>query len=367
MWLHAARSKMWAAIDQEFSQSSWLCAGHRDYNKIGCGTTQNEVFSSARDKRDLAHRVEPRRRSATMHMLLCLLLMTPASLQPPTSRRQVLAVSLFASSSVPATAKASASGGAAALFDSAPVSAAANSLVEVTDPATYSALVYEPPQSRGKKLPLILVLHGAGVNEAGVWSLADPMGEHAGLAPSLLAAGRAPPELADNFAVVAPYAAGKRSFYEDPRKKLLAFVDWVVSPAGRAAGCPNVDPGRVFLVGFSDGATVGVELATTRRFAGAVIAAYGFTGELPSRAAQLLADVPLWIFHSADDVIFSVDNSDKLVRTLQRTARTGAVRYTRFDVDQEGFTGRVRGHSTGITATKDPEVYRWLLSLQPLA
>ena len=32
---------------------------------------------------------------------------------------------------------------------------------------------------------------------------------------------------------------------------------------------------------------------------------------------------------------------------------------------QEGFTGDVRGHSTGITASKDPEVYAWLLGIHP--
>ena len=73
-----------------------------------------------------------------------------------------------------------------------------------------------------------MVLHGAAVNNRGVWDLANPTGEHAGLAPSLLATSRAPPPLADNFAVVAPWvntpagaSAGRQSFYEEPRAKLL--------------------------------------------------------------------------------------------------------------------------------------------------
>ena len=242
-----------------------------------------------------------------------------------------------------------------------------DALLAITDPSTYSALMYAPPCSNGRKLPLLVVLHGAGINEAPIWSLADSNGEHAGLVPSLLASGRAPAELADNFAVVAPYAQGKRSFYEEPRRKLLDFVAWVSSPAGRAAGCPEIDTSRIFLFGFSDGATVGVELATTRRFAGGVIAAYGFTGELPSLALERLSGVPLWIFHSADDVIFPVASSDRLVRSLRHASSSAGgrdvVRYTRFDRDQEGFTGRVRGHSTGITASKDPQVFEWLLSL----
>ena len=70
---------------------------------------------------------------------------------------------------------------------------------------------------------------------------------------------------------------------------------------------------------------------------------------------------------SADDVIFSVANSDTLVRALRKINQEqyeGAVRYTRLDRDQEGFAGTaVQGHSTGITASKSPEVYRWLLSV----
>ena len=205
-------------------------------------------------------------------------------------------------------------------------------LVLVSDPSSYSALAYAPKgaQEKQEKLPLIVVLHGAGKNEKDAWSLADPKGEHAGLAPSLLANGRAPPELADNFAVIAPYSAGKRSFYEEPRKKVLGFVDWVCSEKGRLAGCPLVDPTEVFLFGFSDGATVGIELMTSGRFKGGVFAAYGFTGELPALAIKRLKDVPIWIFHSADDVIFPVKCSDKLVSSLRKVQTTDVVRYTRY-------------------------------------
>lgn len=240
----------------------------------------------------------------------------------------------------------------------------------VTDPSTYSALAYSPPERLGdekaKPPPLLIVLHGAGKNDQTAWSLADPLGEHAGLAPSLLSTLKAPAELKDNFAVVCPYSAGKKSFYEEPRSKLLQFVEWVCSDAGRQAGCPEVDPTRVFLFGFSDGATVAVELATTRRFSGCVIAAYGFTGTLPALALQRLDGVPFWVFHSADDVIFPVACSDRFVaslRGLEDNQGPNRVRYTRYTEDQEGFTGSVRGHSTGITASKLPDIYTWMHSL----
>jgi len=242
----------------------------------------------------------------------------------------------------------------------------------VADPATYSALVYAPHPSSSsnantKPPPLLVVLHGAAENAGTAWDLADISGEHMGLPPSLIASNSAPSTLTQNFAVVTPYSAGKRSFYEEPRSKLLQFIKWVCSDDGRAAGCPLVDPSRIFLLGFSDGATLGVELLTTGRFRGGVIAAYGFTGTLPSLALERLKGVPIWVFHSADDAIFPVSCSDRLVDSLRKVndglSGEDRVKYTRFDRDQEGFTGRVRGHSTGITASKDAAIYQWMLSV----
>ena len=137
---------------------------------------------------------------------------------------------------------------------------------------------------------------------------------------------------------------------------------------------------------------------TTNLFAGGIFAAYGFTGTLPPLALERLTNKPMWIFHSQDDVIFPVKCSDRLVHDL-RLANTNSrnsgsnsssngggndggnngihgeqqqqqdeemIRYTRFDKDPEGFTGSVRGHSTGITASRDENVYKWLLDLPPL-
>lgn len=290
-------------------------------------------------------------------------------------------------------------------------------LFEINDPDTYSALVYvpsaarkqqqnnennkndNPPNAIKKQYPTILLLHGAGKNTEPIWNLANPNGEHAGLIPSLLNSspsetssivkGSAPSDLFENFIVIAPYSYKKQSFYEEPRSKILQFVKWACSSTSTSS---NSNPGndetiigdlidkkRLFLFGFSDGATLGVELMTTNYFAGGIFASYGFTGTLPSLALERLKGKPMWIFHSKDDVIFPVECSDRLVRALRavngeelngKYSSDGGndgqrilIRYTRFERDQEGFTGSVRGHSTGISASKDKEVYQWLLNL----
>jgi len=203
------------------------------------------------------------------------------------------------------------------------------------------------------------VLHGAGQNTLPLSNLASATGEHAGLPPSLIAASgplnACPREILESFAVVAPYSQNKASFYEDPRSSLLSFISYAQKEL-------NADPLNTFLLGFSDGATVSLELATTKRFRAVVLCSPGFSGSLPPAAVDLLQNTPFWVFHCADDVIFNPSNTDRLVKSLRSVGDSRRVKYTRFQSDPEDLPARVRGHSTGITASKNPETYRWLLS-----
>lgn len=242
-------------------------------------------------------------------------------------------------------------------------------LTVVTDPSTYSALSYAPPNN-SHKTPLILVLHGAGRNDLGIrQDLGNPFGEHSGLIPSLIESSDAPSNLLQNFAVLAPYSYGKPSFYSDARSHLLEFCKWAIQNQNTERLPLQFDPKRIVLFGFSDGATVAVELLTTRRFAAGVICSYGYSGKtLPSAALDRLSNLPLWVFHSQDDVIFDVRNSDRLVQQLQSVNHqmntAGAIiRYSRYSMDPEKLPARVRGHSMGITASKSEEVYDWMLAV----
>ena len=276
---------------------------------------------------------------------------------------------------------------------------------EINDPKTYRALIYEPSTPSNKRNPLtkppplIIVLHGAANNmEPDVYkAMGSVVGEHAGLPMQLLASNTAPSELADNFCVAAPYAYGQRSFYDDSREKLLQFVQYLASDGGGSSSSSSssksnsqtnqrqlplvFDPSRIFLFGFSDGATVAVELATSRRFRGVVVASYGFTGkQLPPMALQRLQGIGFWVWHAADDVIFDVGNSDRLVAALRDTNDIpaeessvdddeGLIRYTRYGSDPlPGNMGirvdpSMRGHTMGIVAAQSPDLYKWMLSL----
>ena len=68
-------------------------------------------------------------------------------------------------------------------------------------------------------------------------------------------------------------------------------------------------------------------------------------------------------------VIFPVSCSDNLVRSLKNVNQSSVgseiIRYTRYEKDQEGYANTsspLRGHSVGITASKQSQIYEWLLS-----
>ena len=149
------------------------------------------------------------------------------------------------------------------------------------------------------RVPLIVLLHGAGRNDLDIRKvLPDPKGGHAGHIPRLIECGQAPSVLLKNFAALAPYASGRASFY--PRSQLLKCIELAKSKL-------SFDPHQKFWFGFSHGATVAVELMTTRRFAGAVVCRDGYTGRsLPTHTRERLVGLPIWVFSSADDGIFSV-------------------------------------------------------------
>jgi predicted esterase len=250
---------------------------------------------------------------------------------------------------------------------------------EISDPDTYSAVVYVPPAKNGDILayPLLVVLHGAGNNQhSALYEFTHIPGDHSNLPPYLLSTNRAPPSLSDNFIVVAPYAGkGTRSLYSEPRGKILSFIKrfnaWVGTQTFDDGTSVVVDRQRVSLFGFSEGSTLAVELATTRQFNGVVIASYGFTGVLPPMAKERLRDVPIWVFHSEGDDVYDIRFSNQLVNGLLAYGRgndvfdaRNTVKYTKLIPAQNTRYDAGKEHiRTALVASTSNEVYAWLLLL----
>lgn len=287
---------------------------------------------------------------------------------------------------------------------------------EIKDPNTYCAVVYIPPPTAAKRqqrqirevelYPLLVVLHGAGTNEYDAL-YEFTQGDHIMLPPYLLSQQQqtAPPTiLAENFIVVAPYVGkDKRTLYDEPRSKILSFIEWfqswletqqvatAVLDDDEESDDDNaiwssrvkIDQTKISLFGFSEGSILAVELATTRKFNAVILASYGYTGILPPKAVDRLRGIPFWIFHSTGDDVYNVSCSDQLVTSLL-TASAGEgsstdifdvrerIKYTKLIPlaptktmrEDDVFFVSGREHvRTALFASASEGVYSWLLSL----
>lgn len=259
-------------------------------------------------------------------------------------------------------------------------------IFEIKDPDTYSAVVYIPhstklnaQNSERQSLPLLVLLHGAGRNQNSAlyeFTNLDPAtrpGDHTQLPLALLSSNQAPASLAENFVVVAPYVGKeeKGSLYDEPRTKVLGFIKWLQRYIEEEK-LIHINPQKVSLFGFSEGATLAVELATTRLFNAVILASYGFTGTLPKLAIERLQGIPVWVFHSIGDDIYDIQCSKRLVESLI-TYQGGTdifdvgdvVKFTKLkpmEKTVDGNTDRGREHvRSALVASRSDEVYSWLL------
>ncbi|MBQ7666742.1 MAG: dienelactone hydrolase family protein [Kiritimatiellae bacterium] len=203
-------------------------------------------------------------------------------------------------------------------------------------------------------LPLILFLHGAGERGADTEPLVRfPTIRH-------LLARNAMVEDAERAIVIAPQCPAEERwvdtswgetahvFNENPAKPLslaLSLLDHAVETL-------PVDRSRVYVCGVSMGG-YGTWDALARRpetFAAALPVCGGGSTEAVARAGQ----VPVWVFHGAEDTVVPPDNSRNLVAAMRDDpARTAETRYREFpDV----------GHDSWLNAFSSPEVLGWLFA-----
>ena len=175
-------------------------------------------------------------------------------------------------------------------------------------------------------LPLILYLHGAGNVGRGLERV------RAGGLPRRIEEGGSLP-----FIVVAPYSPSHGWDVE----ALDALLDDVL---GRYA----IDADRVYLTGLSMGGkgTWALAAAHPDRFA----AIAPICGEGDPAWVPRLVGLPSWAFHGAEDTVIPVDESRRMVASLERAG--GKVRLTVY---------RDTGHDAWTRAYDEPGLYEWLL------
>ena len=114
------------------------------------------------------------------------------------------------------------------------------------------------PPEPGKKPPLLILLHGVGSNERDLFGLAEELDPR-----FLVVSVRSP--LSFDFGGYGWYpvrftpqgAVGDTALVEAGRQKLIAFIEEAVTAY-------DADPAQVYLLGFSQGAIMGLFVTLTR-------------------------------------------------------------------------------------------------------
>jgi phospholipase/carboxylesterase len=188
--------------------------------------------------------------------------------------------------------------------------------VTADSPPNWTARVAEPRQAATGSLPLLVLLHGIGADENDLFPLA------ADLDPRLTVVSLRAPHR---------YYAGHAWFHLDVRpggqlvpdvaqaRAALADLDrWLAAAPGRY----GTDPRRTFLLGFSQGAMMGLGVLCTTpgRLAGVI----ALSGRSPKGLFDCPADrtevarVPLFVAHGTLDDVLPVSQGRAIRDEFQR-------------------------------------------------
>lgn len=185
--------------------------------------------------------------------------------------------------------------------------------------------VGRPPTKRSdSEPPMLILLHGIGSDEKDLFALAgslDPRFHVLGArGPFALAPGRFgwwEAQFSVSGTRIRPNQA------EESRQKLIRFIDQAVRHY-------RTDPRRVFLLGFSQGATLSLAMALTRPDLLCGVAAiagrlpdelYASTGPLAGKLAapEALAKLPLFMAHGTEDTVVEIqEGREARDRLMQR-------------------------------------------------
>jgi predicted peptidase len=205
--------------------------------------------------------------------------------------------------------------------------------------------------SESRRYPLIVSLHGAGSHGTdNLRQLSPPVGvlidRAQSIEPTFVLVPQDPK--GDKWVTLSGDAPFRN--YRQAERPQSEAAGLVIIGIDQLKEKYAIDPDRVYLTGGSAGGTGTWDLITrggVARFAAAV----PITGANdPSRAA-VIARLPIWAFHGANDSVAPVENTREMVANLRQLG--SPVRYTEYpDV----------GHESWNRAYAEPELFPWLLA-----
>lgn len=200
---------------------------------------------------------------------------------------------------------------------------------EGTDEILLGYQLYLPPdyEQIENKLPLILFLHGANLRGDNLDKVLE-----VGI-PRLLEDGKQLP-----FVVVSPQCRSNTTWSVS---KLDLLLNSITSNF-------KVDTNRIYLTGFSMGGagTWAMALRYPKRFA----AVAPVSGWEDTTYAEVLKDLPIWVFHGDSDQIISVKESENMVNKI--SALGGNIKFTKYP----GLD-----HNIWYKTYNNDQLYEWFL------
>lgn len=202
-----------------------------------------------------------------------------------------------------------------------------------------------------KSYPLILFLHSAGVNGTdNIRHLTPSLAQLTSTAQNYENAFVLAPQCPPGHKWVdipsgAPYL--NYSQKELPESDTLKMTKMLINELQNQY---SINQDRLYVVGSSSGAAGAWDIITRENrsiFAAAITIAGAYD---PSRA-HYIAQMPIWIFHGANDVISPSSNMLETVKALKSTG--SPVKYTEYPNV---------GHNSGKQAYQEENLYPWLFS-----
>ncbi|WP_373519241.1 prolyl oligopeptidase family serine peptidase [Pricia sp.] len=203
---------------------------------------------------------------------------------------------------------------------------------EVVTKENFSYYLYYPEDYEDvtdKKFPLLLFLHGGGESGDSLIKV------RRNGPPKLIARGKKFP-----FLILAPQNPHKKKWWDTRAVKQL--LDTIVANN-------RVDKSRIYLTGLSRGGGAAWEMAV--QFPETFAAMAVVCGMTPVPYASWIdKNMPIWVFHGAEDKSIPVSESDEMVKKLREMGYD--VRYTKY----KGV-----GHNSWIQAYDTETLYEWFV------